>query len=272
MVKDTQYNLELRLRRIEENVASMAGEKDRVSDLSINLEDEKEVTRQCIRICEGARTYIETLSSRESVLLEEKPQTSVREAPFEAQSRTRQALLNNQGIFAETIGRLQERLNILIQDDGPAKEEERSQLQADVDISRQCLDVCKLAGEISHQRVYRIGEVIAEGDSDQVVVTTLADLFDVQRALSKDNSAQLVGSMNAENLQHLTEKRYSSRFGTSARPGTVSTSTVSNAPQNHHPEQSARPRTKQSKPSPNETRKRSMDDAVHERDSMTDDE
>jgi hypothetical protein len=41
--------------------------------------------------------------------------------------------------------------------------------------------------------------VIAEGSSDQVVVTTLADLFDIQKALPKDNSAQLVGSMNAEN-------------------------------------------------------------------------
>jgi hypothetical protein len=139
------------------------------------------------------------LSTRESILIEEKPQTSGIEAHFEAQLRTRQALLDDQGILAETIVSLQKRLNILIQTDGPAKEEERSQLQADVDISRQCLEVCKFADEVSRQKVYRIGEVIAEGSSDQIVVTTLVDLFDIQKALPKDNSAHLVGSMNAEN-------------------------------------------------------------------------
>ncbi|KFY83369.1 hypothetical protein V498_08125, partial [Pseudogymnoascus sp. VKM F-4517 (FW-2822)] len=54
---------------------------------------------------------------------------------------------------------------------------------------------------------------ITDGDSDQVVVTTLADLFDVKKAVSKDNSAQLIGSMTEEAPQHLTDKRYSSRFG-----------------------------------------------------------
>lgn len=44
-----------------------------------------------------------------------------------------------------------------------------------------------MASEISRQKVYRIGEVIGEGDSDQVVVTTLADLFDIGKALSKVN-------------------------------------------------------------------------------------
>ena len=277
MVKDTQYNLELHLRRVEENITSIALKKNRASGPSVNLEDEKEVTRQCLRICQDARNYIETLSDQESILLEEKPQISVEGAPFEAQLRTRQALLDNQETFAETIGCLQQRLKALIQTDGPAKEEERSQLQADVDISRQCLDVCKLAGEVSRQKVYRIGEVIAEDESDQVVVTTLADLFDIQRALSKNKSAQLIGSMGAENLQHLTEKRYSSRFGTSAKLDAASLSAIPSASTSDLAfaprEQSAMPRIRQGKATPNETRKRFTDDAAyHERDTMTDGE
>jgi hypothetical protein len=118
--------------------------------------------------------------------------------------------------------------------------------------------------------------VIADGNSDQVVVTTLADLFDVKKALSKDNSAQLVGSMTDESLRHLTEQRYSSRFGAFAgdsdltKAGTTSSpadfevqkSKHAFAPQTGNREQSPEPRTRQSRPSPNEMRKRLTDDAM----------
>lgn len=50
-----------------------------------------------------------------------------------------------------------------------------------------------------------------EGDSDQVVVTTLADLFDIKKAYAKDNAAQLVGSMTSDDLRQIAEKGYSSR-------------------------------------------------------------
>lgn len=90
--------------------------------------------------------------------------------------------------------------------------------------------VCKVASEASRQKTYKIGEVIADGDSDQVVVNTLADLFDVKKAWSTGNSAQLVGSMTEEALRHLAEKRYTSRFGVvandPAKAGTFSSPSV----------------------------------------------
>jgi hypothetical protein len=39
--------------------------------------------------------------------------------------------------------------------------------------------------------VYRVGEVVADGESDQVVMITLTDLFDVRKALSKGNQPNL---------------------------------------------------------------------------------
>ena len=276
MIQDTAYNLELHLRRIDEKMTRLNIENTNASGVSINLEDEREVTKQCLRICEDAKSYIKSLSDRESSLLPETAQNAVRENFFEAQLRTRQALDENRDSFAETIGYLRKRLDLLIQDDDPEKDNERSRLQADINISKQCLDVCKVASEVSHQKVYRIGEVIAEGGSDQVVVTTLADLFDIKKALSKDSSAQLVGSMTAENLQYLTEKRYISRFGTlaghsdPAEAGTASSPAVFEvqkskhafAPQIGNHEQSPEPRTRQNRPSPNEMRKRLMDGAM----------
>ena len=272
MIQDTAYNLELRLRRIDEKMTRLNIENTNASGVSIDLEDEREVTKQCLRVCEDAKSYIESLSDRESSLLPETPQNAVEENSFEAQLRTRQALDEHRDGFTDTIGYLRKRLDLLIQDDDPEKGDERSRLQADINISKQCLDVCKVASEVSRQKVYRIGEVIAEGGSDQVVVTTLADLFDIKKALSKDSSAQLVGSMTAENLRYLTEKRYSSRFGTLAghsepEAGPTSSPAVFEkseafASQTGNHEQSPAPRTRQNKPSPNEMRKRLMDGAL----------
>lgn len=79
-----------------------------------------------------------------------------------------------------------------------------------------CSQYCGGADKVFHPKIYRVEEVIVNGDSDQVVVTTSADLFEVKKALCKDRSAQLLGSMTAQALQHLAEKRYTSRFSTSA--------------------------------------------------------
>ncbi|KIW11741.1 hypothetical protein PV08_09013 [Exophiala spinifera] len=273
MVQDTTYNLELHLRRIDEKITSLTFENATTSGISIDLKDEREVTKQCLRICEDAKCYIESLSEREPALIPETPQNAAEENSFEAQSRTRKALEDNRDSFSKTIDYLRKRLDLLIQDDGPEKERERSQLQADITISKQCLEVCKMADEISRQKVYKIGEVIAEGDSDQVVVTTLADLFDIKKALSKDGSAQLVGSMTAENLQYLTEKRYNSRFGASPghldpagagftkspRSFEIQKSKPVIPPETGNHEQGPGPKTRSDRPSPNEMRKRLMD-------------
>lgn len=276
MIQDTAYNLELHLRRIDEKMTRLNIDSANTPGGGIDLEDERAVTKQCLRICEDARSYIESLSIRESSLLPETPQNAVDENPFEAQLRTRQALDENRDSFAHTIGYLRKRLDRLIQDDDPEKDNERSRLQADINISKQCLDVCQVASEVSRQKVYRIGEVIAEGDSDQVVVTTLADLFDVKKALSKDSSAQLVGSMTADNLRYLTGKRYSSRFGTLASHSHPAESGTTNSPavfevqksrqalasRTSSHEESPGPRSRQNRPSPNEMRKRLIDDAM----------
>lgn len=273
MIQDTAYNLEVHLRRIDEKMARFTTEGTNTSDTTIDLKDERAVTKQCLRICEDARSHIESLTRRESTLLNEAPQITTEDnmgSGFEAQQLTRQTLGENGGRLAETIGRLQERLESLILDGDPRNDNERRRLQDDIDISKQCLDVCKVASEVSHRKEYRIGEVIADGDSDQVVVTTLADLFDVKKALSKGNSAQLIGSMSEETLQHLAEKRYSSRFGAVAGDS-VNTQASANtplsvfetqnskqysAPQAGNDEQLPGPEARRNKPSSNEMRKR----------------
>lgn len=47
-----------------------------------------------------------------------------------------------------------------------------------------------------------------------MIVTTLADMFEVGRTISTNRSAMLVGSMSDEALMRLSHDRYNSRFGT----------------------------------------------------------
>lgn len=271
MIKDTVYNLELRLRRIDEKIAQPNLDDRGASNTTTDLKDERAVTKQCIRVCEDAKSYMDSLISRESSMLPQLSDSDTEhvQTSFEAQHETRRIFDENQNRFAELIDHLQGRLRSLVLD-RPPDDPERLRLREDLDISRQCLEVCKTASEVSRQKIYRIGEVVADGESDQVVVTTLADLFDVRKASSKGNSAQLVGSMSPENLRHLTEERYKSRFGSvtasSDRVKTVSSNLLpghgsegriyeSRKPSDQE-ERSPSSQTRYHKPSSNEIRKR----------------
>ena len=118
--------------------------------------------------------------------------------------------------------------------------------------------------------------MIADGDSDQVVVTTLADLFDIKKALSRGTSAQLVGSMTGEELRFLTEKRYSSRFGALVDNSKAAETSKSNQPSisevqkvkhgipseaTYH-EQSLGSKPKPNRPNANEMKKRLSGDNI----------
>jgi hypothetical protein len=186
-------------------------------DLNIDLQDEKTVTEQCLRICKDASSYLESIMDQEPSL---QPQTDPHctntdtHDGFEAPLLTRKALSDHRDHFAEMIGRMNARLEILAMDNSPGSDGERLRLEKDIEVSRQCLEVCKVASsQVSTQKIYRIGEAVADGDSDQMLVTSLADLFDVKKALSQGKSAQLLGSMSDETLQKVSELRYSSRFG-----------------------------------------------------------
>lgn len=230
MIQDTVYNLEFHLERINEKMEQFTPDNTNTSDTSIFLNDERAATEQCILICEDAKACIESLTHRESTLLQGVPQNATKDdmQNFKAKLLTRQTLDGSQDSLAKTIRGLQERLESLPNED-PENDNERLRLQDEINISKQCLDVCKVASEVSHQRICRFREVIADSDSDSVVVTTFADLFDIKRAPSTGNSAQLIGSMTAESLQHLTDKRYSSRFGAVGASDSACTTTSPSA-------------------------------------------
>jgi hypothetical protein len=217
MVKDTAYNLEIRLQRIDEKMTSLASYHSApLEDSSTDLQDEKAVTIQCLRICERATSYIQSLQNEQPTLQREAPGQSAGHLlhQFEAQLLTHKTLTENQDKLVETIGRLRERLDSATFNEGPDRESETLRLKEEIDFSKQCLEVCKEASnQVLSQKIHIIGEVIADGDCDQVVVTALADLFNVGVVKAKGRSMQMVGSMPANTLREMSKDRYSSRFG-----------------------------------------------------------
>jgi hypothetical protein len=213
MIQDTVYALEIHLQRVDEKMAQLTTHTTTNSSSTVDLKDEKEVTQQCLRICEDAGDYIASLATQECALLHGSKSADESNHHFEAQTLTRQVLDENQDNFAFIISQLRSRLETLVLKNDPNDGNERSRLLNDINTSKQCLEVCRVASQVSNRKEYRVGEVIADGESDQVVVNTLADIFDVKKASSLGNSAQLVGSMTEEALRDLTEKRYNSRFG-----------------------------------------------------------
>ncbi|KAJ5982788.1 hypothetical protein N7451_012888 [Penicillium sp. IBT 35674x] len=208
MIQDTIYALEIHLQRVDEKMRQFTVDSNTTSSLGLNLKDEKDITEQCIRICEDASHCLASLANQESYLFQGPQNAGNNNRPFEAQNLTQQVLDENQENFGTIINRLRDRLKTLVLKNDPGDENERSRLLSDINVSKQCLEICKVASEVPNRKEYRVGEVVADGESDQVVVNTLADLFDVKKALSLRNSAQLVGSMTEEALRDLTEKRF----------------------------------------------------------------
>lgn len=79
MIQDTTLNLEVHLQRIDEKMTRFTIEVAHIPEISIDLNNERGVTMQCLRICEDARSYIESLTNRESTLLPEAPQKAVQD-------------------------------------------------------------------------------------------------------------------------------------------------------------------------------------------------
>ncbi|KAK4247374.1 hypothetical protein C7999DRAFT_14611 [Corynascus novoguineensis] len=270
MIKDTAYDLQVRLQRIEASL----GAESTSSDTNIDLQDEREVTRQCLRICQDAQSYLKSLQDGQAFRKREVASSSAGtvQSQFEAELVMNEAINESRRNLIRTITQLQERLTYVTLNEGAERERQVSRLREDISISKQCLELCQIATDQvhHHRKIHTIGEVAADDDTDQVVITTLADLFDVRKVLAKNRSAQLVGSMTDETLQKVSRDRYSSRFGAvTGDLGHVRTDTAVPASDNGVRERSTRrpdPVTRQrqpasaemrySSPSPNEARKR----------------
>ncbi|GKU08310.1 unnamed protein product [Fusarium langsethiae] len=259
-IQDTMYSLNVNLQRLDEKMELLVRESKSISasNTGTDLRDERTVTEQCLRICQDARSYIDSLADREGSLKDQPLSESVAdgESLFEAQLLIRRTLNESRDNLAQTIGRLQERLDSMATSGTP----------------KMFRAVQTASEQVANQKVYTVGEMIADGDSDQVVITTLADLFNVKKASSTNRSAQWIGSLSDDTARQVSKDRYSSHFGAvaavgagdgiSTMPSTSNTREV-NSSLARRPGKTGQPVASEAvprRPSANEIRKRAMED------------
>ena len=57
-------------------------------------------------------------------------------------------------------------MKILELNNAPGDKNESICLISDIDVSKQCLEICKVASEVFNRKEYRVGEVVVDGESD----------------------------------------------------------------------------------------------------------
>ena len=116
MIQDTVHGLNVHLQRVDERLEDFPVSTS--STPGIDLTNEKEVTKQCLRICEDAKHYLE--STRKSSVLEVPSATDDQHHDsFPAQLLARQALDEHRNSFANIIGQIRNRLESLVLENNP---------------------------------------------------------------------------------------------------------------------------------------------------------
>ena len=65
------------------------------------------------------------------------------------------------------------------------------------------------ARAVTRPKIFKIGRAISEGASDQLVAATaIADTFEVEEAIARENSGQVVTFTESAELQLLAEKHF----------------------------------------------------------------
>ncbi|KAL7945401.1 hypothetical protein V8C42DRAFT_345007 [Trichoderma barbatum] len=212
MIRETTADLEAHLRDIDDKLATIASHPQRDPDPAANesvrrMEEERQSTQQCLLICESAKSHLQNLQDGFQPL-------GVR--PDDAQAKTAVALSDARNRMVLMITDLQKRLVALSEQSLSTEvslpprqvEEDRLRLLKEIDTARQCLEVCNLAADqASRQRVHVFGDVSAEHNSHQVIVSTVGDLLNVKSVRVVDFSTQWLGSMSDASLQQLSTDR-----------------------------------------------------------------
>ncbi len=250
MIKDTVYNLEIRLQRVDTSL----GTDSTSADTIVDLQDERAVIGQCLRVCQDA--LFESLQHGQAFPRQDvtSSHASTTQSQLEAEGMTTQALNESRHRFIPTIDHLQERLAPVASNKGAEREHQMSGLHEDFSLAKQCLEICQMATDQVHHT--------ADDDTDQVVVTTFADLFNVREVSAKCRTASVVGSLSDDTLLQISRdhRRVQTEIAaTSSNSGVGEDSIQRPDPVTKH-EQPVSAAMAYSSPSPNEAGKRDAED------------
>lgn len=212
MIQETKADLDAHLQSMDDKLAAMAdhlrSEPDSNVGLSVKrMEEERQCAQQCILICESARSHIQSLQDNMQPLDAEPNQDRRQTAVALSEARDRMVLM---------ITDLQKRLVDLSAKSASTEvslrsnefEQDRTRLLQEIDIAKQCLEVCNMAADqASRQKVHVFGDISAEDNSQQILVSTVGDLLNAKNVKVGNFSSQWLGSMTDASLQQLSMDR-----------------------------------------------------------------
>lgn len=224
MIRETTADLDAHLQSIDDKLAAMAdhprSEPDPNAGLIVKrMEEERQSAQQCILICESARSHIQSLQDNLQPLDAESNQD---------RRQTAVALSKARDGMVRMITDLQKRLVDLsakslttgVSLRSNEVEQDRVRLLKEIDMAKQCLEVCNMAADqASRQRVHVFGDVSAEDNSQQIIVSTVGDLLNAKNVKVGNFSSQWLGSMTDDSLQQLSLDRTAQYANINAREG-----------------------------------------------------
>jgi hypothetical protein len=214
MIREATADLEAHLHDIDDKLTVIASnprpDPDPAADESVRrMEEEKQSTQQCILICESARSHLQTLQEQFQPLDTQPDQSHLQTVAALSEARDRMVRMITD--LQKRLVALSERsLNTEISLRPSEVEEDRLRLLKEIDTAKQCLEVCNLASDqASRHRVHVFGDVCAEDNSQQVIVSTVGDLLNAKNVKAGNWSTQWLGSMTDASLQQLSIDRAS---------------------------------------------------------------
>lgn len=227
MIRNTKQDLEDHLEEINAKLQSFTPLDDNRRILGPTdverFKNEQEATEQCLRICAEVLAHINEqrfrpvpagqpvqgdlplgFSSRDMTHADLKTLSTLKECTDRLSNTL--AWLRAHGEDAQT--RLS--TGMLVQEPGGASDlrNDAQRLAREHDSVRQCLAVCSEADErASSGKVHVLDDITIGENGEQMLVSTLGDLFDAKRVSLSDGAVQIVASASEPAIQELIRAR-----------------------------------------------------------------
>lgn len=222
MIRETTADLEAHLQSIDDKLAALAdhprSEPDPNAALTVKrMEEERQSAQQCILICESAKSHIQSLQDNMQRLDAEPNQDRRQTAVALSEARDRMVLMITD-LQKRLVDLSAKSLSTEVSLRSDEFEQDRVRLLKEIDTAKQCLEVCNMAADqASRQRAHVFGDVSAEDNSQQIIVSTVGDLLNAKNIKVGSFSSQWLGSMTDASLQQLSMDRTAQYVGINAR-------------------------------------------------------
>lgn len=237
LISNTTADLEEHLQEIDDKLQTLSLRGVTISDESAaerrQIQEERDSTQQCLRICAQVVTHIDQLQP--TVLEDISTPAGTYQAPgpklgglrsarhFTADTfKTCKETLSDTTIKLESyLQGIDNRLHNLPLSGSNEQAAEQERIREEMDSIKQCLAICAQAStQANKERMNVFEDISLADDGHQVLVSTIGDLISARRITAGAKSRQWLGQMSDESLQMLSQNNVQVASEASMQPQT----------------------------------------------------